>query len=127
MANPIVPSLPVQGISTCPLSANQEQRARKLLRLATIAQGLSSAAAASPNDPELQSRLSAAGIACQQLVAYLRREIVPMRSCDDCRLNLGRDVLRALGTCPRWGMVRAGVESHCPAFVGKDLEVTSNG
>src|SRR5690606_29353028 len=44
----------------------------------------------------------------------------PLRCCDDCALNLGRDVLRALGACPRWGMVRAGIESRCPAFVAED-------
>jgi len=43
-----------------------------------------------------------------------------LRRCDGCALNLGRDVLRALGTCPRWGKRRHGVESHCPAFVAKD-------
>lgn len=51
----------------------------------------------------------------------------PLRRCDDCRLNLGRDVLRSLGSCPRWGMCRAGVESHCPAFVAKTVGVTSHG
>lgn len=44
----------------------------------------------------------------------------PLRRCEDCALNLGRDVLRALGNCPRWGKPRHGVESHCPAFVAKD-------
>lgn len=43
----------------------------------------------------------------------------PLRRCNDCQLDLGRDVLRALGMCPRWGKPRAGVESHCPAFVAK--------
>lgn len=43
----------------------------------------------------------------------------PVRRCDDCALNLGRDVLRALGSCPRWGQLRHGVESRCPAFVAK--------
>ena len=43
-----------------------------------------------------------------------------LRRCDDCALNLGRDVLRALGTCPRWGKPRHGVESRCSAFVAKD-------
>lgn len=37
----------------------------------------------------------------------------PARRCDDCALNLGRDVLRALGSCPRWGKPRHGVESRC--------------
>lgn len=104
---------------------NQEARARKLHRLATIAEGLRSAAAASPADAALQSRLSVAGTACQQLVAHLRREDAPMRRCDDCRLNLGRDVLRALGTCPRWGMPRTGVESRCPAFVANCIDQLS--
>ena len=45
---------------------------------------------------------------------------VMLRHCDDCALNLGRDVLRALGNCPRWGKPRHGVESRCPAFVAKD-------
>jgi len=44
----------------------------------------------------------------------------PLRRCDDCQLNLGRDVLRALGSCPRWGQSRHGVETRCPAFVAKD-------
>lgn len=44
----------------------------------------------------------------------------PLRKCSDCALNLGRDVLRALGSCPRWGQPRHGAESHCPAFVAKD-------
>ena len=44
----------------------------------------------------------------------------PLRRCDDCQLHLGRNVLRALGSCPRWGERRHGVESHCPAFVAKD-------
>jgi len=48
---------------------------------------------------------------------------LPLRRCQDCRLDLG-DVLRAVGTCPRWGMNRNGVESRCPAFVAKAL-VTS--
>lgn len=43
-----------------------------------------------------------------------------LRRCDDCALDLGRDVLRALGACPRWGKPRHGVESRCPAFVAKD-------
>jgi hypothetical protein len=55
---------------------NQEARARRLKRLALIAEGLRSAAALSPNDPELQARVNAAGTACQQLVAYLRRQEV---------------------------------------------------
>lgn len=44
----------------------------------------------------------------------------PRRRCDDCQLHLTRDVLRALGNCPRWGKRRHGVESRCPAFVAKD-------
>lgn len=44
----------------------------------------------------------------------------PLRRCGDCQLDLGRDVLRALCTCPRWGKRRLGVESHCPAFVAKE-------
>lgn len=44
----------------------------------------------------------------------------PLRRCADCKLDLGRDVLRALCTCPRWGKRRLGIESHCLAFVGKD-------
>jgi len=45
----------------------------------------------------------------------------PLRRCENCSLNLGRDVLRALSTCPRWGTNRAGVESRCPAFVAKEV------
>jgi hypothetical protein len=45
-----------------------------------------------------------------------------LRRCDDCALNLGRDALHALGTCPRWGESRHGVEARCPAFVAKDGE-----
>ena len=44
----------------------------------------------------------------------------PLRRCDDCALVLGRNYLRALDTCPRWGLVRAGVESQCGAFVAKE-------
>src|SRR5688572_26943785 len=44
----------------------------------------------------------------------------PIRRCDDCQLHLTGDVLRALGSCPRWGMPRHGVETCCPAFVAKD-------
>jgi len=44
----------------------------------------------------------------------------PLRRCGDCQLDLGRDVLRALAICPRWGKRRLGVESRCPAFVAKD-------
>lgn len=44
----------------------------------------------------------------------------PLRRCDDCVLHLGRDVLRALGACPRWGKPRHGVESQCSAFVPKE-------
>lgn len=44
----------------------------------------------------------------------------PLRRCDDCALLLGRNCLRALDTCPRWGLVRAGVESQCGAFVAKE-------
>ena len=46
----------------------------------------------------------------------------PLHRCDDCALNLGRDVLRALGSCPRWGKPRHGVEARYPAFVAKDGE-----
>jgi hypothetical protein len=46
----------------------------------------------------------------------------PLRPCDDCELNRGRDVLRALGNCPRWGKPRHGFETHCPAFVAKGGE-----
>lgn len=53
---------------------NHDARARKLRRLQLIAEGLRSAAAACPNDAELQSRLSSAGTACQQLVAHLQRQ-----------------------------------------------------
>lgn len=42
-----------------------------------------------------------------------------LHRCDDCALDLGRDILRALGACPRWGKPRHGVESRCPAFVAK--------
>lgn len=45
---------------------------------------------------------------------------VPRRRCDDCQLHLTCDALHALGTCPRWGKRRHGVESRCPAFVAKD-------
>lgn len=43
----------------------------------------------------------------------------PLRRCNECQLNLVRDVLRALGSCPRWGMRRAGVESPCASFAAK--------
>lgn len=43
----------------------------------------------------------------------------PLRRCEDCRLDLCRDVLLALGNCPRWGKQREGVASRCPAFVAK--------
>lgn len=46
----------------------------------------------------------------------------PPRRCDDCQLHLGRDVLRALAKCPRWGMVRAGIEVRCSAFVRKEAQ-----
>lgn len=44
----------------------------------------------------------------------------PLRRCDDCALVLGRNYMRALDTCPRWGQGRAGVESQCGAFVAKE-------
>lgn len=44
----------------------------------------------------------------------------PRRRCADCQLHLTGDVLRALGSCPRWGKPRHGVERHCLAFVAKD-------
>jgi hypothetical protein len=44
----------------------------------------------------------------------------PLSRCDECALNLGRDVLRALWSCPRWGGPRHGVETSGPAFVAKD-------
>ena len=49
-----------------------------------------------------------------------RRAGHPLRRCDDCQLHLTRDVLHALGNCPRWGKRRHGAESRCPAFVAKD-------
>lgn len=49
-----------------------------------------------------------------------RRAQPPRRRCDDCQLHLTPDVLHALGSCPRWGKRRHGVESRCPAFVAKD-------
>jgi len=49
-----------------------------------------------------------------------RRAGPPRRRCDDCQLPLTPDVLHALGSCPRWGKRRHGVESRCPAFVAKD-------
>lgn len=48
-----------------------------------------------------------------------RTRSASIRRCDECQLHLGRDILRALATCPRWGMPRAGVEAPCPAFVPK--------
>lgn len=51
----------------------------------------------------------------------------PLRRCEDCELDLSRDVLRALGTCPRWGKPRAGVESRCPAFVAKPGSAAQGG
>ncbi|GFE84967.1 hypothetical protein GCM10011487_69670 [Steroidobacter agaridevorans] len=48
-----------------------------------------------------------------------QQELPPLRRCGDCQLDLGRDVLRALCACPRWGMQRFGVECGCPAFVAK--------
>lgn len=50
---------------------------------------------------------------------------IPLRRCDDCQLDLGRDVLRALGSCPRWGMRRAGVECRCSSFVPKAAAVVA--
>lgn len=50
----------------------------------------------------------------------VRRAQPSRRRCDDCQLHLTLDVLRALGSCPRWGKPRHGVESRCPAFVAKD-------
>jgi hypothetical protein len=47
------------------------------------------------------------------------RKDAPLRRCDDCALVLGRNCLRALEACPRWGLVRAGVEGQCGAFVAK--------
>lgn len=47
---------------------------------------------------------------------------LPLRRCEDCRLDLCRDVLRALSTCPRWGKPREGVESRCAAFVAKSID-----
>lgn len=44
----------------------------------------------------------------------------PTRRCEECELHLGRDILLALATCPRWGMPRAGVEVRCAAFVPKE-------
>ena len=44
----------------------------------------------------------------------------PRHRCDDCQLHLTPDVLLALGSCPRWGKPRHGVEGRCPAFVAKD-------
>ena len=55
-----------------------------------------------------------------ELVQPERRARPPVRRCDDCQLHLTPDVLHALGSCPRWGKRRHGVESHCPAFVAKD-------
>lgn len=51
-----------------------EDRARKLARLEMLANHLASVAALSPNDPELRARVNTAGTACQQLVAFLRRQ-----------------------------------------------------
>jgi hypothetical protein len=45
---------------------------------------------------------------------------VPLRRCDECALIRGREFLRALEACPRWGMVRDGVESRCDAFVAQN-------
>ncbi|HEY0939381.1 MAG TPA: hypothetical protein VGE08_04715 [Steroidobacter sp.] len=47
---------------------------RKVEMLQMLANHLRSVAALSPNDPELQARVNAAGTACQQLVAFLRRQ-----------------------------------------------------
>jgi hypothetical protein len=56
-------------------TADQAARARKLARLESLAASLRSAAAdCPPNDPELRSRIMAAGTAAAQLVAYLRRQ-----------------------------------------------------
>lgn len=45
--------------------------------------------------------------------------VSPIRRCEDCHLNLCRDLLRALGSCPRWGQPRHDVESRCASFVPK--------
>jgi hypothetical protein len=65
-------------------------------------------------------RLDVAELIDERPTAQADQQQPPVRRCDDCALDLGRDVLRALGTCPRWGTVRAGVETSCPPFVAKD-------
>lgn len=57
----------------------------------------------------------------------IAEEQPPLRHCQDCQLDLCRDVLRALGSCPRWGMARDGIESRCAAFVPKSAEVANHG
>lgn len=61
-------------------------------------------------------------------VQPLKQQTRPaLRRCDNCQLDLGREVLRALGACPRWGQPRAGAESHCPAFVRKPVSTAQGG
>lgn len=81
----------------------------------------SSVPKSSPIQPSVR-QASTAEVRRLDIVGHLQMEPQaqpPFRRCDDCLLHLGRDVLRALGTCPRWGMPRTGVESRCPAFVAK--------
>jgi hypothetical protein len=74
---------------------------------------------------DLARRLTRGGLRLRndadgQLTLVPHDPLSPLRRCEDCRLDLCRDVLRAIGACPRWGKSRHGVESHCPAFVAKD-------
>lgn len=58
-----------------PAQSENDARAAKLARLEALAHSLRSAAAdCPPNDPELRSRIMAAGTAAAQLVAHLRRQ-----------------------------------------------------
>ena len=49
-----------------------------------------------------------------------REAAVPLRRCNDCVHHLG-DPMKAL-TCPRFGMPRHNVESHCAQFRAKVLQ-----
>ena len=58
-----------------PARTESEARARQLARLESLANSLRTAAAdCPPNDPELRSRIMAAGTAAAQLVAHLKRQ-----------------------------------------------------
>jgi hypothetical protein len=78
-----------------------------------------------PNWPvvDLARRLTRGGLCLRNDAAGQLTLVAhdPLRRCADCALDLTRDVLRAIGTCPRWGTNRAGVETRCAAFVAKEV------